>query len=556
MWGDLKKRSFIYTLLKKQMITLALSLLLFLIVINIIFDKGYRKYIFDPVFNTLVNSVISYQKNWSEMNAGFQDSYRSQIKKILLDTTLWYENNRDASTQQITQKLQTYSISPDQQTESLDWYLISKDGIIVQTNYPNDLGIELNQVVPKYWEFLKDLPIGDIHIDKMLYEVKTGIPRIYGYYRLSDGSFFEIGLRLQDNTLEKFIDQFIAFGNNTDYLENISVYTVSHEPFGNFPQLTNDDIRMFKKAENSTLYSYKEHSKETFLVYTSLYSDFFNPEEISPVVRTKFEIDFSQLIKIKNHFLVLFNLIIASILIIMLLINYQQVKRLIHNLNIIIKKVYDYEKNPASGLSDIDKHADFVETEKLGNAFKIMSHRITSLIKKQNKVNKNLQIAKDRLEVLASHDELTGVENRRTFFRKIIPLMNEDIYPWSLVFVDMDHLKKINDHYGHNLGDKALNLLGETLLMCTRSEDLISRIGGDEFVIALIKADEAKAEKILQRIQSILNEKGKIIHEDLTLSISYGITLINDNHNDDLEKMIQIADSKMYEQKKRKNPSQ
>jgi len=552
----LKKRSFIYTLIKKQAITLAFSLLVFLIIINVVFDKGYRKYIFDPIFNTLINSVISYQKNWSEMIGGFQESYRSQIQIILQDTVLWYEYNLEASIEQITARLHSQTINPDHQIESLDWYLISNDGIIVQTNYPNDMGVDFSKTVPKYWEFLRKLPIGEIHIDKMLYEVKTGIPRIYGYYRLSDGSFFEIGLKLQDNILKKFIDQFIAFGNNTDYVENISVYTVSYEPFGNFPELTKDDTRMFKKAENDTLYSYKELSKEIFLVYTSLYSDSFNPEENSPVVRTKFEIDFTDLIKIKNQFLVLFNLIIASILIIMLLINYQQVKRLMHNLNIIIKKVYDYEQNPAIGLSDIDKHADFIETEKLGNAFKIMSHRITLLIKKQNKANKHLQIAKDRLEVLASHDELTGVENRRTFFKKIIPLMNEDIYPWSLVFVDMDQLKKINDHYGHNVGDKALNLLGETLLMCTRSKDLISRIGGDEFVIALIKTDEKIAKKILQRIQTILYENGKTIHQELALSISYGITLINDKNEEDLEKMIQIADSRMYEQKARKKTNQ
>ena len=160
------------------------------------------------------------------------------------------------------------------------------------------------------------------------------------------------------------------------------------------------------------------------------------------------------------------------------------------------------------------------------------------------------------MEVLASHDELTGVENRRTFFRKIKKIIDKDIYPWTLVFVDMDNLKKINDQYGHNMGDKALNLLGETLLSCTRSEDLISRIGGDEFVIALIKTDAQTSEKIMERINSILQEKGQTLQKGLELSISYGITTLEEKSIDDLEKIIHIADSRMYEYKSKKKKTE
>jgi len=121
-----------------------------------------------------------------------------------------------------------------------------------------------------------------------------------------------------------------------------------------------------------------------------------------------------------------------------------------------------------------------------------------------------------------------------------------------LVFVDMDHLKKINDHFGHSMGDQALNLLGKTLQNCTRSDDLIARIGGDEFVIALIKTDEQQARKIMERINSILLEEGKNFHHQLELSISYGIHTIHKKDADDLEKIIQIADSRMYNNKAKK----
>ncbi len=552
----MKKRGFVYTLVKTQIITLAISLLVFLIIINVVFDKGYKKYIFDPIFNTIVESVISYQENWSQMISGFQETYRHNMKLILKDISEWYENNPNLSDELITTQINSHYLNNDITVDAINWYIISPEGIIEKTNYQSDLGLDLQKTVPKYWDVLKELEKKEIRIDPMLYEVKTGVPRIFGYYRIDNGAFFEIGLKLKDDIFKNFISQFKGFANNTDYVDNISIYTVSYEPFGDFPELSKIDIREFKKAENEKLYTYKTVSNDLYVVYTSLYNEAFNPENISPIVRTKFEIDFSQLMKVKNSFLTLFNIIISSILIIMVLINYQQVKKLVNNLNLIIKKVHDYERKPAMGLSGLEKHADFNETEKLGNAFKIMSHRITTLIKKQNSANKNLQTAKDRLEVLASHDELTGVENRRTFFRKIKMLIDKDIYPWALVFIDMDNLKKINDHFGHNMGDNALNTLGETLLSCTRSEDLIARIGGDEFVIALIKIDKKNAQKIMERINWILSEKGRELHEQLELSISYGINTITNKDSDDLEKIIQIADSRMYDYKTKKKENQ
>jgi len=531
---------------------MAIFLLLILVIINVVFERGYRKYIIDPLFTTIVESVISYQENWNQMITGFQQSYRQNMERILIDIATWYDSHPNVSDEQITQRINAHALCQVATIDKINWYIISHEGIIEKTNYESDLGLDFQETVPKYWAYLQELATNEIQVDKMLYEVKTGIPRIFGYYRLNNGDFFEIGLKLKDDILRQFIDQFQQFANNSDYLDKIAVYTVSYEPFGNFPQLQKEDIRSFKKAENDQLYTYKELSKNHFLVYTSLYSDTFNPKEISPIVRTRFEIDFTQLLEIKNSFLTLFNIIISSILIIMVLINHQKVRKLVNNLNMIIKKVHDYEKNPALGLTGLEKHADFNETEKLGNAFKIMSHRITTLINKQNSANKSLQIAKDRLEILASHDELTGVENRRTFFKKIHQIIDQNIYPWTLVFVDMDNLKRINDNFGHNKGDRALNLLGETLMSCTRSQDLISRIGGDEFIIALIQTDTETSEKIMQRINMILQKKGKALHEELELSISYGITTIEDKNDEDLEKLIHIADSKMYRHKSKK----
>lgn len=104
----MKKRGFVYTLVKTQIITLAISLLVFLIIINIVFDKGYKKYIFDPIFNTIVESVISYQENWSQMITGFQQSHRRNMSLILKDICVWYENNPRATDEQLTEQIESH----------------------------------------------------------------------------------------------------------------------------------------------------------------------------------------------------------------------------------------------------------------------------------------------------------------------------------------------------------------------------------------------------------------------------------------------------------------
>jgi len=96
--------------------------------------------------------------------------------------------------------------------------------------------------------------------------------------------------------------------------------------------------------------------------------------------------------------------------------------------------------------------------------------------------------------------------------------------------LDLDGFKRVNDKYGHEAGDRTLELLAKILFRCIEPSDMVGRYGGDEFVIALIRIDEKQVKKIME---IIIN--------------SYGINSLREKNADDLEKIIQIADSHMYD---------
>jgi diguanylate cyclase (GGDEF)-like protein len=158
----------------------------------------------------------------------------------------------------------------------------------------------------------------------------------------------------------------------------------------------------------------------------------------------------------------------------------------------------------------------------------------------------------DEAEKSADQDQLLPVYNRRAFVREVtryISFSGRYNTPASLIYFDMDHMKKINDSFGHAAGDAALRHFAETLLAHVRDTDCVGRLGGDEFGVLLTHAGQdqalSKADALAEALRTTpLSWKGK----DVPISFSYGAFELKPGDNADTA--IARADEAMYAQKK------
>ena len=153
----------------------------------------------------------------------------------------------------------------------------------------------------------------------------------------------------------------------------------------------------------------------------------------------------------------------------------------------------------------------------------------------------------------ASIDSLTGISNRRTLSEqaeRAIASARRHRRSLALLLVDADHFKRINDVYGHEAGDEALQTLVATLHYALRAEDLFGRLGGEEFVIVMPEADEASARAGAERLRLAVETADFTIQErPIPLRVSIGIAVIEDA-GDDFASMLRRADQAMYAAKR------
>lgn len=179
---------------------------------------------------------------------------------------------------------------------------------------------------------------------------------------------------------------------------------------------------------------------------------------------------------------------------------------------------------------------------------------IMTLMAEVQNMRQELEIAHRRiseLEKLADQDSLIEISNRRAFVREMTRMISySDRYGInsSLIFLDMNDLKVINDTHGHKAGDMALVHIAKTMIGELRDSDIIGRLGGDEFGIILPKADESNADaKAQQILASLDNNPLKLKGKEVSLKIAYGIYPLHSGLSPD--QALDHADKKMYSHK-------
>lgn len=178
-----------------------------------------------------------------------------------------------------------------------------------------------------------------------------------------------------------------------------------------------------------------------------------------------------------------------------------------------------------------------------------LNHQKDHLITQLSLSNKKLEDSNEEIRMMSITDSLTGLYNRRFFdhsFPNELNRAKRNKYPLSLVLIDVDNFKYINDTYGHPYGDKFLNFVAKILKQSIRrANDIIVRLGGDEFAAILSNMDILDVNALCDYIRAEFKKENE--HSNVTLSI--GIIYISPGNEDDLKKIISAADRMLYQAK-------
>lgn len=185
------------------------------------------------------------------------------------------------------------------------------------------------------------------------------------------------------------------------------------------------------------------------------------------------------------------------------------------------------------------------KTNQFAPEYRQLMNQFKNMIEMDLRVLQELQ----QLEYESGIDALTNIANRRQLDRSLAIWMEDFIRYntlFTLVMIDIDRMKEINDTYGHVIGDHILQKVSYILQQRTRKGDLVSRYGGDEFVLLMKHLEDASVETVMTDIQSEIAQDSML--KTYTITISYGSAAMNETISKKEELLI-IADKRMYDMK-------
>jgi len=188
----------------------------------------------------------------------------------------------------------------------------------------------------------------------------------------------------------------------------------------------------------------------------------------------------------------------------------------------------------------------FIYCDLLGLRIVIITHIISQLL-----LFSFFGIIIKELHQKANRDSLTGVYNRRCFFSRM-PAVFKMMLPVSLMMIDIDNFKRINDTYGHSAGDKVLIQFADILRNNVRKVDIVVRLGGEEFAVVLPQTCRENALKMAERIkQSVEEETFTFDYANEKITVSIGTVTANFPIN--IDRLLNYADKALYKAKEIKN---
>jgi len=218
----------------------------------------------------------------------------------------------------------------------------------------------------------------------------------------------------------------------------------------------------------------------------------------------------------------------------------KEIKTLQKAAKIHAKYSIEQYKKVLSSLEELEKRKNLLEEE-----VKLRTLHLQNEIKQKEKLA-------SQLENMAKYDQLTGLANRYLFLSELNLLEKEALLlnkPFSILFIDLDGFKLVNDTYGHEIGDELLKIVAKRIKNSVRNNDLVARLGGDEFAVILRNLND---QKIIEKIaKKIIDKIKKIIKiEDLSIFVGSSIGIYVYQPGDSTQDILSKADIAMYESKK------
>jgi two-component system, cell cycle response regulator len=159
-----------------------------------------------------------------------------------------------------------------------------------------------------------------------------------------------------------------------------------------------------------------------------------------------------------------------------------------------------------------------------------------------------------RIQDMARTDGLTGLFNHRTFMEKLseeCKRLDRDPRPFSILLVDIDFFKKVNDTYGHPVGDIALARVAGVLKEVVRGSDFVARYGGEEFAVGMVETDSRGAQQMAERVRTIMEKTTIAARGAITFKITLSIGVASfPSDSKDLGKIVNMADEALYHAKR------
>ena len=155
---------------------------------------------------------------------------------------------------------------------------------------------------------------------------------------------------------------------------------------------------------------------------------------------------------------------------------------------------------------------------------------------------------------LASYDSLTGLLSRHAFFdnaNNYVSLAKREHRPFSVMIIDLDHFKLINDRYGHPAGDAVLKLFADVTNSVARRSDIVGRLGGEEFAVVLPNTTAAEAVEFSQRLHTAINKAVLTFNDSaIRYTASIGLTEFETDSEDSIDDLLARADLALYQAKR------